>query len=495
MKKLKSFFSFLITKILSPFKFIKKTGSKFSSKLAINNNSLTEALKSKEIRKKLLFTFLIIVVYRILAAVPLPGIDVKLFIEAFGNSPLNNIFTIITGGRLDNPSVVAIGLGAYINASIVIQLLSTVIPKLEDLSKEGERGKQVLNQYTRFLTVPLSLIQGYVIYAVLKNVGQSVPQLNEIIANISTFDIVVMILTLAAGSMVLMWLSELISQYGIGNGSSIIITIGILSSLPGLVTSDFSFIKNDFSLLFQGNFYILANDNFKLLYLVVIGIFLLIMGVVYITEAVRKITIQYARRVRGVEGQPSNYLPLKINQAGVIPVIFASAMLTFPQILSQLVLNAAKPESWIYKAADYINNSFLVTGQTSDSTQPFVYYQLTYFVLIIVFTYFYTFLTYKPSETADNLQKSAAFIPGLRPGKATEKFIAYILLRLTFLGSLFLGVVALLPNLVRFSETGSQLQVLSGIGGTSILIIIGVMLDTIRQMKSMSVTKSYDQYR
>ncbi|MCA9384056.1 hypothetical protein KC909_06875, partial [Candidatus Dojkabacteria bacterium] len=225
----------------SPLNLLKSSKAKVSSstgKIA-SGNSLLDSLKSKEVRKKVMFTLGMVVVYRILAAVPLPGIDVQLFNEAFGGNPLNNFFTLVTGGRLDNPSVVAIGLGAYINASIILQLLQTVIPKLEELSKEGERGRRTINQYTRILGVPLAVIQAFVIYTILNNVGQTSPQLAGLISNITTFDLITMVVTLTAGSVILMWLGELITEYGIGNGVSIIITLGILSSLPGLISNDF----------------------------------------------------------------------------------------------------------------------------------------------------------------------------------------------------------------------------------------------------------------
>lgn len=457
---------------------------------------LLDSLKSKEIRKKVMFTLGMVALYRILAAVPLPGIDVSLFQEIFGNNPANNLFTILTGGRLDNPSVVAIGLGAYINASIILQLLQTVIPKLEELSKEGERGRRTINQYTRLLAVPLSLVQAFVIYTILTSVAEQTPSLAGLVSDITTFDIVTMVAALTAGSIVLMWIGELISEYGIGNGISIIITISILSSLPGLFANDFTFIQNDLSLLARGNFNVLLNETMVFIYLFIIGLFLLIAGIVYVTEAIRKIPIQYARRIRGAQGAQESYLPLKINQAGVIPVIFASALLTLPQIASQFLLSASDPTSFIYKAGAWINESFLVQSQTATAvTADLYYYQLAYFLMIVGFTFFYTFITYKPSETAENLQKSGGFIPGLRPGKSTQDFVTKVLLRLTVVGAIFLGLIALLPNLLRYTQFGANLNVLAGIGGTSLLIIVGVVLDTMRQMQSLTVTRSYDQYK
>jgi len=480
--------------------FFKKVFRKlsFGNKKSISNNSkktsIIDSLKNKEVQKKLLITFFIILVYRVLASVPLPGVDMsKLFDSAFGNTPLTSFFTIVTGGRLDNPSIVAIGIGGYINASIILQLLTSVIPKLEDLNKEGERGRRIINQYTRILAVPLSVIQSFVIFSIVKNLP-STTGVDAIIDNLTTLDIATMIIALTTGSMILMWLGELISEYGLGNGISIILVVGILSSLPSLFAADFSFIPADWALVLDGNFYVLLNENFRLLYLIFIGIIAIVFFVVLITEAVRKIPIQYARRVHGSQGSSKNFLPLKINQAGVMPVIFSSALLSFPQIIAQLLVSSAGTDTWLYSFGTKINESFLVKGFSGD-TKSFIMYQSVYVVLIIAFSFFYTFVTYKPNETSDNLKKSGGFIPGLRPGKSTEKFITKVLLRLAFLGSLFLAVIALLPSLIRLTEQGRNLMVLTGIGGTSLLIVIGVVLDTIRQMKSLTVTNSYDQYR
>lgn len=491
-----------LKKIFSlPSRLVKKSKDKVSKKInrVDNEFSLAGIWRNRELRKKILFTLSMILAFRLLAAIPLPGIDVKIFNEIFGTNPLSNMFTMITGGRLDNPSVVAIGLGAYINASIVMQLMQTLIPKLEELSKEGERGRRVINQYTRLLAIPLNIIQAIVIFTVLKTSAEAYagtyPELLALIGNMTTLDIVTMIVALTAGSMILMWISELITEHGIGNGSSIIIAIGILSIMPSLVTSDFKFISSDLQLLFQnGNFNVLVNSNFLLLYAVIIGLVLLVWGIVYVTEATRKIVIQYANRVRSIQAGNSSFLPLKINQAGVMPVIFASAMLSFPQMIASLMIASEDKSGIIYKIGDFINNSFLNYGATSNSADV-IYYELFYFVLIVVFTYFYTFVTFKPSETADNLKKSAGFIPGIRPGKETESYIIYILLRLTFVGAIFLAVVALIPSLVQLIPQGASLSIMRGIGGTSILIVVGVVLDTIRQMKSVSVSKSYDKFR
>jgi preprotein translocase subunit SecY len=456
----------------------------------ISGDSLLAALKTKDVQNKIWVTLGLILVYRLLAAVPLPGIDIKIFNQVFGNSPLNNLFTLVTGGRLDNPSVVAIGLGAYINASVILQLLQTIIPKLEELSKEGERGRQVINMYTRILAVPLNIIQAYVIFTVLKSTAGNYPALAGLVSNITTIDMFTMIASLTAGSMVLMWLGELITEYGIGNG-----TTSILSVLPGLVIRDFNFISGDFGLLMKGNFNVLFGPSFLLVYLTIGALIALVYGITYVTESSRKLVIQYASRVRASQTGQSSYLPLKINQAGVMPVIFASALLSFPQIIAQFMTSITATDSFLYKVGNKINNSFLGNAYRSGNTTEILYYELATFVLIFFFTYFYTFVTYKPSETADNLKKGGGFIPGIRPGKETEKFITTVLIRLTFWGAIFLGTIAIIPSLLRLVPQGTNLAIFSGIGGTSLLIVVGVITDTIRQIKSVAVTRSYEQFK
>ncbi|MDD3648347.1 MAG: preprotein translocase subunit SecY, partial [Candidatus Dojkabacteria bacterium] len=256
---------------------------------------LNQMWKTPDIRKKIGFTLLMLLVFRLLAAIPLPGINGDAFKEFFGDNPFGNIFTLVTGGRLDNPSIVAIGLASYINASIIVQLLTTVIPRLEELSKEGERGQQMINQYTRYLTVPLSIMQSLVIYTILKK------QFPNLIGEPSTLEVVTMVSSLTAGTVLLMWISELISEQGVGNGSSFIIFAGILASLPGLLSNDIDTIIFDKVLLVS----------------VIIGALIMIGGIVFVTEATRKVPIQYARRVRGrmLYGGQTSFLPLKISQA------------------------------------------------------------------------------------------------------------------------------------------------------------------------------------
>jgi len=424
---------------------------------------ITQMWKTPDIRKRIIFTFVMLVIFRFLASIPLPGINGEAFKEYFGNNPFGNIFTLVTGGRLDNPSIVATGLASYINASIIMQLLTTVVPKLEELSKEGERGRQVISQYTRYLTVPLSIIQSLVIYTILKN------QFPDIIGSPAIVEITTMVLSLTAGTVLLMWISELITENGVGNGSSFIIFAGIIASLPALISRDMEIISFDRVLLIS----------------VIIGALLMVAGIVFMTEATRKIPIQYARRVRGrlMYGGQSTYLPLKINQAGVMPVIFAASLLSFPQIITQFFVSASNPSSFFFKLSEKL--SLLYTNEY------YLLYNIFYFLLIVVFAFFYTFVVLKPKEQAENLKKAGGFIPGIRPGKSTAKYITQIVIRLTIVGSLFLATIALIPSL---AGKGTQLAIFSGIGGTSVLIIVGVILDVIRQVKSMVVTRSYEVY-
>lgn len=456
-------------------------GGKIAKKIAL-------VIGNKELRLKILFTIFIIVVIRFLNIVPIPGFTKDVISKTTGDSAFSTFYTLITGGRIDSYSIIAIGIGPYINASIILQLLSSVIPKLEELSKEGERGKKIINQYTRYLTLPLALIQSVVIIVLLLSrlSSQGDTTLTGFVNGLTVFDKVLMIASMTAGSMILMWLGELISQKGIGNGSSIVITIGILGSLPGLIKIDMQKLSLDFSGVYSLEGFVRSDSLLPVLSLI-IGFVVMIVGIVFVTEATRRLVIQYARRFRTNGTAASSFLPIKLNQAGVIPVIFASSLLSFPQIIAQF-LTSQLHSGAVYDVATKINGSFLTDfGSTG--------YLVTYFVLIIAFSYFYTFVVMKPEEVADNLKKSGGFVPGIRPGESTAKYIAQVLIKLTFVGSIFLATVALIPNLYRIAFREQDLLILSGIGGTSILIIVGVIIDTYRQIGSYIVTSSYEKYR
>lgn len=482
MKYIAKFFKI----ILFPFTKLLEGVAKIFGKDASNKVSIL--LSNKELKNRILFTLGIIVVIRLLSAVPIPTFTKDIIESTAGSSPFSTFYTLITGGRIDSFSLVAIGIGPYINASIIMQLLSAVIPKLEELSKEGQRGKDIINQYTRYLTLPLSIIQAIVITVLLLSQlsAQSDPAILDFVDNLTMLDRVTMVMGLTAGSMLLMWLSEQISDRGIGNGSSIVITVGILGTLPSLIKQDLQSLSLNFDQV-DRFVDVFRSESLLAIAILVLGLIVMIAGIVYVTEATRKLTIQYASRVRATGGMQSSFLPLKLNQAGVIPVIFASSLLTFPQIVTQFLVGQVTSGP-VYEVANTINSSFLTDFSSTG-------YLVTYFLLIIAFSYFYTFVVMKPTEVADNLQKSGGFIPGIRPGESTAGYITQIMIKLTFVGAIFLAVIALLPNLFRIAFQEQNLLVLSGIGGTSILIIVGVIIDTYRQIGSYLVTSSYDKYR
>lgn len=474
--------------ITAPISWVTRNLFRIITRIFGQENKFSSLLSNAELRNRIIFTLGIIVIIRLLTAVPIPTFTKDVIEQTSGNNPFSTFYTLITGGRIDSFSVVAIGIGPYINASIILQLLTAVIPRLEELSKEGQRGKQVIDQYTRYLTLPLAIVQSIVITVLLLSQlsAQSDPTVVEFVEGITLIDKLTMIIALTAGSMILMWLGELITDRGIGNGSSIVITVGILGILPSLIRQDFSLLQLDFTQV-NNITDIFRSETFLAVLVLVLGLIVMIVGIVFVTEATRRLTIQYASRVRAAGGMQSSFLPLKLNQAGVIPVIFASSLLSFPQILTQFAVNQLDSGP-VYDFALKVNGSFL-----ADFNSPG--YLITYFLLIVAFSYFYTFVVMKPDEVADNLKKSGGFIPGIRPGESTSKFIAQILIKLTFVGSIFLAIVALLPTLFQIGFNTQNLVVLSGIGGTSILIIVGVIIDTYRQIGSYLVTSSYEQFR
>jgi preprotein translocase subunit SecY len=463
---------------------------------------------NREIMRKLFATLLIIVIYRLLAATPLPGINVNQFQQTFGSSSFSDttyIFSLFTGGSFDSPSLVGMGIAAYINASIIIQLLQSVIPALERLSKEGERGKEIINRYTRYLTLPLGIFYavGYVVF--LRNadestaIGQQLSQsgIKALFANLTTNEIILIVATLTAGTMLLMWLAELLTEVGIGNGMSIFISMNIATTLPALFRNDFSNlnISETVNRFFQqGDVSLLTTNAFIYLYLILFGALMLFAGIIVITESTRRVTIMYAKRVRGTESGEESFLPLKLNQSGVVPVIFASSFLTMPQIFIPILVNIGTNMSEGAPLKGFLmslQNSFLV--QNSYDWQ----YITVYVVLIIIFSFFYSLIIMKPEDIADNLQKSGGFIPGIRPGKSTRDYILRVMIRLTTVGALFLAILAVLPIILGntiVSDAGVRLALFSGVGGTSLIILVGTALETYRQANSLRISKNYERY-
>lgn len=419
---------------------------------------LRNAWQTPDLRNKVLFTLFILTIYRIIAHIPIPGIDFAALKQLFEQSQFLGLLNLFSGGALSNFSIIALGLNPYINASIIMQLMQMVFPKLEELSKEGEAGQRQINQYTRFLTIPLSIVQAIGVYFLLRN--------QNIIISLSPLHLFLMILTLTTGSILLVWLGELITEYGVGNGVSFLIFAGILSGLP------VSLIQTITTQTTEGGFGLIS---FLLMALIVIT------SIVIVNEARREIPVQYARRVRGGRtlGGQTTYIPLRLNQAGVIPIIFAISLILIPGMLANFLLGSPWP--WASQIANTIANLF-----NSNNT----FYAITYFLMVIAFTYFYTAVTFNPEKIAENIQKQGGFIPGIRPGKQTSAFLNWILTRITLPGALFLAAIAVLPILVRNATNIATLS----LGGTSILIVVSVVLETVKSLQAMLVMRGYEEF-
>jgi len=474
---------------------------------------LKNVFSNKNLLSKIGITILVIVIYRFYASIPLPGIDLEAFQRstlAGGNaSEANYLFTIFTGGLLETPSIVGLGIAAYINASIMMQLLTPVIPKLTELSKEGGRGQQLINQYTRYLTLPLSFIYSTVYLVFLSQrdlndpsgTGESANPLYLIPSEPgsdfpSILKIIFMATILTAGSMFIMWLAEVITEAGIGNGASIIISIGIISSMPTLLRNDFSNLNIGERLesLLNGSLDALTSSPLLIFIAVILGFILIVAAIVFVNESMRKIPIQYARRGMADAANQDSNLPIKLTIAGVLPIIFANALLSIPQLIVSVVGTSSESEF-----VQSLQNSFLYASIDGIVNFNDVVYGIVYFILIILFAMFYAFIALKPKETAENLQKQSAFVPGIRPGKNTEKYISKVLIRIGFAGGIFLGLIALIPYIasnlvVQLTPTNINLFILSGIGGTSILIVVAVVLDVYRQYTAMIASKNYQKY-
>ncbi len=420
-----------------------------------------------DLRKKILISALILILVRILAHIPLPGVDLADLKEFFGQNQFFGLLNMFSGGTMENFSVILMGVGPYITASIIFQLLGMVIPALEKLTKEGEEGQRKINQYTRYLTVPLAALQAWAMIKVLSGAGQAAAQQGFEI-QLQGLSLITAIITVTGGTMLLMWLGELISENGIGNGISLIITLGILAGIPQMIRNT--------ALLVQGG----GSDKILgLIFLAILAI-VIVVFIIFINEAKRKIPVSYARRVRGMKmyGGVESFIPLRINQGGVIPIIFAMSMVLLPQSLAKFLVNS--PTEWVSNLAasiDQIYNNNLLYG-------------IVYFALVVVFTYFYTAIVFNPSQISENLQKQGGFIPGIRPGEKTRQYLSNVLNRVTFSGAIFLGLVAVLPFIVQ-AATGITTIV---IGGTGLLIVISVVLETKRQLEGMISMRSYEEY-
>ncbi len=412
--------------------------------------------KNPDLRKKILFILGILAVFRVGAAIPIPGVDVLRLKSFFAGNQFFGLLNIFSGGALDNLSIVMLGVGPYITASIILQLLTMIFPALKELyHEEGEAGRQKFDQYSRFLTVPLAVLQGFGLLTLLERQG--------VLANLTFFDRLINVLVVTAGAVFLMWLGELISEYGIGNGVSVMIFAGIVAGIPQAV---------------RQTFFALDISQLPLIVGFLIAAAAIIAAVVVITEGERPLPISYAKRIRGMKvyGGMSTYLPLKVNQAGVIPIIFALSILLFPQMIFNLLAGVGGTVSQNVFAAliNFFNNPWI--------------YAVLYFILVFLFTYFYTAVTFDPGAISQNLQKSGAFVPGLRPGRSTADFIEKVLNRITLIGAIFLGLIAVLPLAVR-ALTG--LTALT-IGGTALLIVVSVVLDTVKKIEAQIVMREYE---
>ncbi|MFA6099929.1 MAG: preprotein translocase subunit SecY [Patescibacteria group bacterium] len=421
---------------------------------------IVNAWKVKEVRNGLLFILAVMVLFRITAHIPLPGIDLVALRRFFDSNQVLGMLSLFSGGTISTFSVVALGVAPYITASIIFQLLAMIVPKIEEIQKDGEQGQRKINQWTRLLTVPLAILQAFSLISMLRQSQM------QILTQTDVFHIVALVCTVTAGTVFLMWLGELISEKKVGNGMSLLIFAGILASLPQSASR-----------------FLATYDQSQWLYIVVyalVGV-ITIVGVVFVNEAVRNIPVQYARQVRGqgaISGGVSTHLPLKLIMAGVIPIIFAISMLLIPSLVAQFFAQARTV--WLQQAAQWV----LVILQN-----PWVYGAL-YFFLVFAFTYFYTAVIFHPDKIAENLQKQGGFIPGIRPGKPTSEYLAVVINRLNLFGAAFLGAIAVLPQLVQ-GAGGSQLL---AIGGTSLLIVVSVVIESVKQIEAQVTMRQYDAY-
>ncbi|MBU0879293.1 preprotein translocase subunit SecY [Patescibacteria group bacterium] len=417
---------------------------------------LKQIWKTHDLRNSILFVLGMLVIFRLAAHIPIPGVNLIALRDFFASNQILGLMNMFSGGGMENFSIVMMGVAPYITSSIIFQLLSMIIPSLEKMSKE-EAGRQQISMWTRWLTVPLAFLQAYGMITLLRRSSHA------ILGDISTFDLVAMIITITAGTIFLMWIGELISEKKIGNGISLIIFAGIVSGLPQLAQQ--TFLTFDSSQIF-----------------VLLGVFIVflitVVGVVIITEGQRNIPVQYARQVRGSRtyGGTSTHLPLRVNMAGVIPIIFAISVVLFPPMVAQFFVHART--AWIVNGAEWVIRIF----------QNQLIYGILYFLLVFAFTFFYTEVIFHPTQIAENLQKQGGFIPGIRPGRHTSEYLANTTHKIIFIGALFLGIIAILPLIMSYF-TGMQSM---AIGGTSLLIVVAVVIDTVKQIESQLTMREYE---
>jgi len=419
---------------------------------------LKNSFKSREVRNKILFTLAMFLVVRVFAHIPVAGVDLVALKHLFEGNQFLSLLNIFSGGTLSNFSIIGLGLNPYINASIILQLLSMIFPKLEEMQKEGESGRRKINQYTRFLTIPLAVLQAIGMYALLRSQG--------IIGNLSPLSFISFITIMTAGTVFLVWLGELITEKGIGNGISLLITAGILGGLPAIIGQTLTTATTESSV------------NIFILVALALGV---IAGIIIVNEATRQITVFYAKRVRGNKtyGGQTTHLPLRLNQAGVIPIIFAVSIVLVPSLIANFTRTSSN--EFLASLSQWISIWFSPQGWL---------YNVTYFLLVVGFTYFYTAIVFNPKKIAEDIQKYGGFIPGIRPGKPTASYLNYILTRITLVGAIFLGIIAILPSFASYI-TGIQTLV---IGGTGVLIVVSVILETFKAIEASLVMRNYESF-
>lgn len=437
-------------------------------------SAFISSLRTADLRRKILLTLGLVIVYRFGASLPSPGVNTKNIqqcieqVSGGAGAQIYSLINLFSGGALLQLSVFAVGVMPYITASIITQLLTVVIPRFEELQKEGQAGQAKMTQYTRYLSVALALLQATSIVALAANGGLLQGCTEDILLDHSIFSLIVIVLVMTAGASLVMWMGELITERGIGNGMSLLIFAGIAARIPAEGKS------------------ILDSRGGPVFTAVCIAALAIVVGVVFVEQGQRRIPVQYAKRMVGrkMYGGTSTYLPLKVNQAGVIPVIFASSLIYIPHLITQLVQSGKGGPGngwWDRFVADHLTNP----------ADPI--YVAIYFGLIIFFTYFYVSVTFNPVERADEMKKFGGFIPGIRPGKPTSDYLSYVLNRITLPGSIYLGLIAVLPNL--FLQVGNSSSVSNlPFGGTAVLIAIGVGLDTVKQIESQLMQRNYEGF-
>jgi len=433
-------------------------------------NTIKNALKTPEVRKKLLYTLVLIIVFRLGCFITVPTVDTITLAEYMKQSAngMSGLIDMISGGAFSRFSIFAMSISPYITASIVIQLLAMVIPSLEKIVKEGgEEGRAKINRYTKLLTLVLALVEGLGIYLSYRNSG--------IFISSEKFTGAIVVISLMAGTALLMWLGEQITNKGIGNGISILIFVGIIAGLPTI-------IPQIWNLLFQGGAF--STTGLLTALGIIIGAIILVTAVVFVQEAERRIPVQYSKKVVGrkMVGAQSTHIPLKLAMAGVMPIIFASSFMTFPAMVIQLFIPDIANQTGFWNT---IYNFSIATSSSSVGIWYSVANAIVYLLLIVGFTFFYTYATFNPAEVSSNIKKNGGFIPGIRAGKPTTEYISKVLSRLTWVGGVYLAIIAILPMLIRFTNFNLAF------GGTSILIVVGVAIETVQSLESQLVMRHY----